>query len=100
AGPAGRAPGAVLAFPAEVHAGPEALLRRASRRYAHSRRYVAELLDAGGFDVVSMEQAHLRSDRGAPISGLVVLAARRGPTASAMVIAGETGDEAVTPAVH
>jgi predicted TPR repeat methyltransferase len=94
------APGGLFAFSVESHAGPEDLILRDSRRYAHSRRYVAEQLDAGGFDVVSMEQAHLRSDRGAPISGLVVLAARRGPAASAMVIAGETGDEALTPAVH
>lgn len=93
------APGGLFAFSVENHAGPEDLILRESRRYAHSRRYIAELLEASGFDLVSMEQAHLRSDRGAPIAGLVVLATRRSST-SAMVIAGETGDEALTPAVH
>ncbi len=93
------APGGFFAFSVENHAGPEDLILRESRRYAQSRRYGAELLEASGFDVVSLEQAQLRSDRGAPIAGLVVLATRRSST-SAIVIAGETGDEALTPAVH
>jgi predicted TPR repeat methyltransferase len=93
------APGGLFAFSVESHAGLEDLVLRDSRRYAHSPRYVAELLEASGFDVVSMEHAHLRSDRGAPIAGLVVLAAKRG-SAAAMVIAGETGDEPLITAMH
>ena len=68
--------GGLLAFSVEHHAGPEPLVLRPSRRYAHSERYLRDLLAASGFQVVSIEPAAIRMDRGEPIEGLIVVARR------------------------
>lgn len=71
-------PGGVFAFSVEHHVGPEDLALRESRRYAHSQRYIRELLAAHGFEIVSLDRTPIRLDRAEPIEGLVVLAVRGG----------------------
>lgn len=70
-------PGGRFAFTVERHDGPEAYVLRESRRYAHSEVHLRELLKQAGF-LARMERAVLRTDRGAPIEGLVVQAIRIG----------------------
>ncbi|WP_295813883.1 methyltransferase [uncultured Nitratireductor sp.] len=71
-------PGALLVFSVEHHAGPEAMVLRASRRYAHSEQYLRATLAGAGFEPVLLEKAVIRMDRGASIEGLIVAAERRG----------------------
>ncbi|HVY03832.1 MAG TPA: methyltransferase, partial [Caulobacterales bacterium] len=42
-----------------------------SGRYAHSAAYLRRLAAAHGFDVVALDEASTREDRGAPVPGLV-----------------------------
>ncbi|WP_406720541.1 methyltransferase domain-containing protein [Thioclava litoralis] len=72
-------PGGRFAFTVELHDGPEAYILRPSRRYAHSRHHLAELLDLAGFEA-AITTDWLRMDRGAPIEGLIVQAQRRADT--------------------
>ena len=65
-------PGGVLAF--TVEAGDAPLTLRESRRFAHSRRYVEDVLTAAGFSAIRITDAVLRRDRGAEIAGFVVVA--------------------------
>lgn len=74
------APGGLFAFTAE--AGPETcdltgaargVTLLPSRRYAHSRRYLTDLLSQAGFAEVRITPAILRQDRGAPVAAHVVL---------------------------
>jgi predicted TPR repeat methyltransferase len=82
--------GGLLAFSVERHEGPEPMLLRPSRRYAHSQAYLRDLLAAAGFGVVSMEAHAIRMDRGEPVEGLIVVA-RKG---RADVLSGPVGDVA------
>jgi predicted TPR repeat methyltransferase len=71
------APGALFAFSVERHAGDDFVLRP-SRRYAHSQAYLRNLLAANGFEILSLERAIIRMDRGEPVEGLIVVAVRAG----------------------
>lgn len=75
------APGALFAFSVEHHEGPEALVLRPSRRYAHSEPHLRATLAAAGFDIASLDKAVIRMDRGEPIEGLIVVAVRMGAEA-------------------
>jgi predicted TPR repeat methyltransferase len=66
--------GGLFAFSVEHYAGPEDFMLRASRRYAHSERYLRGLLAKVGLSVVSLDRAAIRMDRGEAIEGLVVVA--------------------------
>lgn len=66
------APGGTLAFTVESGDAPVTL--RESRRFAHSRAYLLEVLTAAGFTRITLTDAVLRLDRGAPIQGFTVLA--------------------------
>ncbi|HSJ79481.1 MAG TPA: methyltransferase domain-containing protein [Erythrobacter sp.] len=66
--------GGIFGFSVELHAGEEDFVLRPSRRYAHSESYLCRLLAADGFDVVSLERAAIRTDRGEPVEGLIVVA--------------------------
>ncbi|WP_040589571.1 methyltransferase domain-containing protein [Allomesorhizobium alhagi] len=68
--------GGVFAFSVERHAGPEDLVLRPSRRYAHSEAYMRGVLARNGFTVVSLEMHIIRRDRGEPVEGLIVVAHR------------------------
>ncbi len=41
-------------------------------RYSHGRAHLDHALTAAGFDVVALEPAHLRTEGGSPVAGLVV----------------------------
>jgi predicted TPR repeat methyltransferase len=71
-------PGGHFAFSVELNEGPEDMILRPSRRYAHSRVYVGRLLAEKGFDTVGMSTATIRMDRGEPVIGLVAVAKRMG----------------------
>jgi len=66
-------PGGVLAFTVEAGEAPLAL--QDSRRFAHSRGYLEDVLGAAGFTRLALTEAPIRKDRGAAIRGFVVVAA-------------------------
>ncbi|HBM59344.1 methyltransferase [Salipiger marinus] len=66
------APGGRLAFTVELGEAPVTL--RESRRFAHSRSYVAGLMQDAGFGAVQLAEGVLRQDRGAGIVALCVVA--------------------------
>jgi predicted TPR repeat methyltransferase len=65
-------PGGRLAF--AVEAGEAGVSLRESRRFAHGRAYLADLLASAGFEGVTLTDCVLRQDRGADIAGLVAVA--------------------------
>jgi predicted TPR repeat methyltransferase len=69
-------PGGLVAFSLEAHDGDEALFLRPSLRYAHGIAATREALVAAGLEVLRYETAVLRFDRGAPITGILVVARR------------------------
>lgn len=66
--------GGLFAFSVERHDGPEPLVLRPSRRYAHSEAPLRDLLARAGFTIVSLDAHPIRMDRGQPIEGLIVVA--------------------------
>lgn len=69
-------PGGLVAFSLEAHDGEEALFLRPSLRYAHSAAAARGAMAAAGLDILRFETADLRLDRGAPITGILVVAQR------------------------
>ncbi|MCR9128461.1 MAG: methyltransferase domain-containing protein [Alphaproteobacteria bacterium] len=66
-------PGGRLAFTVELSETGDIELRD-SRRFAHSRAYIASLLEQAGFTGVKLQDCVLRADRGCDIASLVVTA--------------------------
>jgi predicted TPR repeat methyltransferase len=66
-------PGGVLAFTVETHDGDGVILRD-TLRYAHGAAHVRGALSLGGLEPVSLESAAARTEKGAPVPGLVVVA--------------------------
>jgi predicted TPR repeat methyltransferase len=66
--------GGHFAFSVEFNDGPEEMVLRPSRRYAHSKAYVERLLAEKGFALISQNTATIRMDRGEPVVGLIVVA--------------------------
>lgn len=71
------APGGAFAFSVEEGA-QDGWTILPSRRFAHSQSHVRRALEKAGLELVSIERATLRLDRGAPVAGLVALASREG----------------------
>jgi len=69
-------PEGLFAFSVERHGGADSLVLRPSRRYAHSEAYVTAMLTAHGFELLNLERAAIRMDRGEPVEGLIVVARR------------------------
>jgi predicted TPR repeat methyltransferase len=69
-------PGGLVAFSLEAHDGPEPLFLRPSLRYAHGVDATRDALVVAGLEVLRFETAVLRFDRGAPITGMLVVARR------------------------
>lgn len=67
--------GGLLAFTVETHAGAGIILRE-TLRYAHSAPYVREALARAGLSLLACEDAWTRTEKGAPVPGLVVTAMR------------------------
>jgi predicted TPR repeat methyltransferase len=68
------APSVVLAFSVETHDGDGVLLRE-TLRYAHSEAHVQAALVAARLKPVSLDFASTRTEKGAPVPGLIVVAA-------------------------
>jgi len=67
-------PGGVFAFTVESHDGPEPMALRSSKRYAHSERYIRDVLAASGFELSHLGTEPIRTDRGEPVLAHIVVA--------------------------
>lgn len=70
----------LFAFTVETHEGPEVLLRE-TLRYAHGQGHVRGALAEGGLDCIGLRAAWSRREKGIPVPGLVVVAAKPASTA-------------------
>lgn len=69
------AAGGIAAFSVEKGAGADFAVQP-SLRFAHSPDYVSRVIRNAGLDLVSLEEAVLRKDRGADVWGLLVIAGK------------------------
>lgn len=69
------APSGLIAFSVETHDGDDVILRD-TLRYAHSAAYVRAALAAAGLDLVSLDSAATRTEKGVAVSGLILVARR------------------------
>jgi predicted TPR repeat methyltransferase len=69
------APGGLLAFTAETHAGDGVLLGK-GLRYAHSIGYVRGAIEAAGLALDQLEAASSRTESGVAVPGLVAVATK------------------------
>jgi predicted TPR repeat methyltransferase len=67
------APGGVVAFTVETHSGAGVALLP-TLRFAHGEAYLREAVTAAGLQLRILESAAIRTEKGAPIAGLVVVA--------------------------
>jgi predicted TPR repeat methyltransferase len=67
------APAATIAFSVETHDGDGVILRE-TLRYAHGAAHVRAALAAAGWKLVSLETAATRTEKNAPVPGLIVVA--------------------------
>jgi predicted TPR repeat methyltransferase len=67
------APGGVVAFTVETHAGDGVKLLP-TLRYAHNEGYVRSTLGAAGLAVAHLAETSVRSEKGVPVDSLVVVA--------------------------
>ena len=68
--------GGLFAFSVERHDGPEAMMLRSSRRFAHSEAYLRALLAANDLEILSLSNATIRQEAGGPVAGLLLVARR------------------------
>ena len=66
----------LFAFSVESLTGTGDLVLQPSRRFAHSQRYVRDVLAASEFSILSLETTVIRQDRWEPVDGLVVVAGK------------------------
>jgi predicted TPR repeat methyltransferase len=69
------APGGLLAFTVETHAGAGVIIG-AGLRYAHGADHVRAAIDAAGLTLVHLEEASPRTEDHAPVRGFVAVAAK------------------------
>jgi predicted TPR repeat methyltransferase len=69
------APGGLLAFTAETHDG-EGVIIGQGLRYAHSAAYVRAVVESAGLKLTLLEDRSARNEDGAPVPGLVAVAAK------------------------
>ena len=67
------APGGLIGFTVETHAGDDVILA-ATLRYAHGAAHVRSALAGAGLTLLRLEAAPARSEAGIPVPGLVVVA--------------------------
>jgi predicted TPR repeat methyltransferase len=67
------APDGLFAFTVESHDGPDVVLRE-TLRYADSADHVRDALRRAGLNLLALDPASKRTEKGVPISGLVVVA--------------------------
>jgi predicted TPR repeat methyltransferase len=66
-------PGGVVAFTVETHGGDGAKLLP-TLRYAHGEAYISDVLAAAGLEPLHLAAATVRTEKGAPVDSLVVVA--------------------------
>jgi predicted TPR repeat methyltransferase len=71
------APGALIAFSVETHEGDGVILRD-TLRYAHGEAHVRHALATGGLEIVLLDSAPARNEKGEPVPGLVVIGCAKG----------------------
>jgi predicted TPR repeat methyltransferase len=81
-------PGGLFAFTVETHDDPGVRLQ-GTLRYAHSPVYVREAIAAAGLELRQLVAASTRNEKGAPVSGLLVVAST--PPSSPSNPKGEVG---------
>src|SRR5712691_1999382 len=69
------APGGLLAFTVETHAGDDVILGE-KLRYAHGAAHVRSAVGGARLSLLTIEEASTRSEAGVPVPGLVVVARR------------------------
>jgi predicted TPR repeat methyltransferase len=69
------AAGGIFAFTVETHAG-EGVELGASLRFAHSPGHVRAAVKGAGLELLGLDSASTRTEKGVPVPGLVVVAAR------------------------
>lgn len=69
------APGGLLAFTAETHDG-EGVIIGQGLRYAHGVKYVRTAVESAGLKLSLLEDRSARNEDGAPVPGLVAVAAK------------------------
>lgn len=67
------APRGEIAFSVETH-DDNGIILRETLRYAHSQMHVRSALTGAGLNVLSLNLASTRTEKGAPVPGLIVLA--------------------------
>jgi predicted TPR repeat methyltransferase len=67
--------GGVVAFTLESHDG-DGFVMGDGRRYAHGAHYVRASLEAADLAVLRLERQSIRTERGAPVPGLVIVAGK------------------------
>jgi predicted TPR repeat methyltransferase len=82
------APGGLFAFTVETHDDPGVRLQ-GTLRYAHSPAHVLEAIVAAGLELRQLVAASTRNEKGAPVSGLLVVAST--PPSSPSNPKGEVG---------
>ena len=87
-------PGGLVAFSLEAHDGDEELFLRPSLRYAHGIEAARDALVVAGLETLRFETAVLRFDRGAPITGILVVARKPAVELTAANDEAEGGDVA------
>jgi predicted TPR repeat methyltransferase len=63
----------IFAFTVETHAGAGAALLP-TLRFAHGEKYLLEAIAAGGLKLLAVEKAAIRTEKAAPVAGLVLVA--------------------------
>ena len=86
-------PGGLVAFSLEAHDGEEAVFLRPSLRYAHGVAATRALVVAAGLELLRFETVVLRMDRGAPITGMLVVARKPAMDVLAANDGSETGGD-------
>jgi predicted TPR repeat methyltransferase len=75
------APAGIVAFTVETHGGAGVALLP-TLRFAHGEPYLREVIAAAGLRLLALEQAAIRTEKAAPVAGLVIVAGRRDSGAS------------------
>lgn len=86
--------GGMVAFSLEAHDGEEEVFLRPSLRYAHGVAATRDTLVVAGLEILRFETAVLRFDRGAPITGMLIVARKPAMDLSAANDGDEGGDVA------
>jgi predicted TPR repeat methyltransferase len=67
------APDGIVAFSVETHAGAGVELL-ATLRFAHGEPYLRDVIAAAGLHLLSLDRAAIRTEKGAPVAGLIIVA--------------------------